>query len=71
MSGHKDWCASLTQMLTSNPPKPAPCNCESSAKSQWSGLTDEEMQNVCFKTFSYDPYVIARAIEAALKEKNK
>jgi hypothetical protein len=24
---HKDWCASLTQLLLSNPPKPAPCNC--------------------------------------------
>ena len=28
-------------------------------------LTDEEMQAVCAKTGSYDPYVIARAIEAA------
>jgi hypothetical protein len=25
---HQDWCASLTQMLTSMPPKPAPCNCK-------------------------------------------
>ena len=25
---HEDWCASLTQMLTSLPPKPAPCNCK-------------------------------------------
>jgi hypothetical protein len=24
---HQDWCASLTQMLMSMPPKPAPCNC--------------------------------------------
>lgn len=25
---HQDWCASLTQMLASMPPKPAPCNCK-------------------------------------------
>ena len=25
---HQDWCASLTQMLTSMPPQPAPCNCK-------------------------------------------
>jgi hypothetical protein len=25
---HQDWCASLTQMLMSMPPKPAPCNCK-------------------------------------------
>lgn len=28
-------------------------------------LTDEEMNQVCYETFSYDPYVVARAIEAA------
>jgi hypothetical protein len=28
-------------------------------------LTDEEMKRVCAETFSYDPYVIARAIERA------
>lgn len=25
---HQDWCASLTQMLLSMPPQPAPCNCK-------------------------------------------
>lgn len=25
---HQNWCASLTQLLTSNPPQPAPCNCK-------------------------------------------
>ena len=25
---HQDWCASLTQMLLSMPPKQAPCNCK-------------------------------------------
>lgn len=25
---HKYWCASLTQMLASLPPKPAPCDCK-------------------------------------------
>jgi hypothetical protein len=24
---HKDWCASLTQLLMSHPPKPTHCNC--------------------------------------------
>ena len=28
-------------------------------------MTDEEMKRVCAETFSYDPYVIARAIERA------
>jgi hypothetical protein len=39
-------------------------------KREWVGLTDEEMKQVCYEAFSYDPYVIARAIEQALKEKN-
>ena len=25
---HADWCASLTQLLLSLPPQPAPCNCK-------------------------------------------
>ena len=37
---------------------------------EWVGLSDEEMKRICYETFSYDPYVIARAIEAKLKEKN-
>jgi hypothetical protein len=37
---------------------------------EWVGLTDEEMKAVCAQTWSYDPYLIARAIEAKLKEKN-
>jgi len=24
---HQKWCASLTQLLLSMPPQPAPCNC--------------------------------------------
>jgi hypothetical protein len=40
------------------------------AQRQWVGLTDEEMKEACYEAFSYDPYVIARAIEAKLKEKN-
>jgi hypothetical protein len=34
------------------------------------GLTEDEMQETCVDAFSYDPYVIARAIEAKLKERN-
>ena len=37
---------------------------------QWVGLTKEEMKQACYEVFSYDPYIIARAIEAKLKEKN-
>ena len=37
---------------------------------EWVGLTDEEMKAVCVQTWSYDPYIISRAIEAKLKEKN-
>ena len=37
---------------------------------QWVELTDEEMESTCAGTWSYDPHVIARAIEAKLKEKN-
>jgi hypothetical protein len=29
---HQNWCASLTQLLTSNPPQPAPCNCKRPAE---------------------------------------
>ena len=37
---------------------------------EWVGLTDEEMKRTCYEACSYDPYAIARAIEAKLKEKN-
>ena len=36
----------------------------------WVGLTDAEMKQTCYEVCSYDPYTIARAIEAKLKEKN-
>jgi hypothetical protein len=36
----------------------------------WVGLTDEEIKQTCYETLSFDPYVIARAIEAKSKEKN-
>jgi hypothetical protein len=36
----------------------------------WVGLTDAEMKQTCYEACSYDPYTIARAIEAKLKEKN-
>lgn len=39
-------------------------------KRQWVGLTNEEMQQTCYQTFSLDPYIIARAIESTLKDKN-
>ena len=39
-------------------------------KRTWVALTDEEMKAVCVQTWSYDPYLIARAIEAKLRSKN-
>jgi len=45
-------------------------NVLSGVKLKWVGLTDDEMQQACYEVFSYDPYVIAKAIEAKLKEKN-
>jgi len=36
---HQRWCASLTQLLLSDPPRPAPCNCTPpAAQSQDSGI---------------------------------
>ena len=43
---------------------------QTAAQRTWVGLTDDEMKAVCVQTWSYDPYIIARAIEAKLKEKN-
>jgi hypothetical protein len=37
---------------------------------EWRGLSEEEMKSTCADAWSYDPYVIARDIEAKLKELN-
>ena len=39
---HEDWCDSLTKVLTSLPPKPAPCNCK---------RTEPEQEPVAWRTF--------------------
>ena len=71
---HEDWCASLTQLLLSMPPKPAPCNCKSKTASprQWQGLTDQEIwSDGSTMDLSEDGIRnFARAIEAKLREKN-
>lgn len=73
---HQDWCASLTQMLMSMPPKPAPCNCKPKPEylafmdtPQRKPLTDEEIERNW--QFLYDEegnppdhHDFARAIEA-------
>ena len=69
---HQKWCASLTQLLLSMPPQPAPCNCQPPQRT-WVGLTDEEVNNAIKEKnitplFTYR--MIARAIEAKLKERN-
>jgi hypothetical protein len=73
-NSHEDWCASLTQLLLSNPPQPAPCDCKPLER-EWVGLTDEERWEVTSKKWwdwedSFDIEGFARAIEAKLKEKN-
>ena len=71
---HEDWCASLTQLLLSMPPKPAPCNCKSKTASprRWQKLTDEEIALICGECAAShaDDLRYARAIEAKLKERN-
>ena len=68
---HQDWCASLTQMLMSMPPKPAPCNCKPPQRT-WVGLTFDERlelaEDVDWPAGAYCEY--AEKIEAKLKEKN-
>jgi len=67
---HQGWCASLTQMLLSNPPQPAACNCnQPAAQREWVGLTKEEIKEI---SFANRPYVVDMvvALEAKLKEKN-
>jgi hypothetical protein len=73
---HESWCASLTQLLLSHPPKPAPCNCNPPRR-EWRGLTKEEnialwLDHVVlvFGKHGINPILFARAIEAALKERN-
>jgi len=39
-------------------------------KKEWVGLTDEQVKQVCYDVFTFEPYVIARAVEAKLKELN-
>lgn len=64
---HESWCASLTRLLTSHPPKPAPCNCNPPRR-EWRGLTEEEIVAI-FLLAPTQP-AFARAIEQALRSKN-
>ena len=79
--GHEYWCASLTQLLLINPPKPAPCNCktkltEPQPRREWVGLTEEEMAALKQKrvtdgmTRLVSDFEYIQSIEAKLKEKN-
>jgi hypothetical protein len=64
---HQKWCASLTQLLLSMPPQPAPCNCHPPQRT-WVGLTVNEIALI---NADYPhPQGFAKAIEAKLKEKN-
>jgi hypothetical protein len=64
---HQDWCASLTQMLMSMPPKPAPCNCKPPQRT-WVGLTDEDRFELAKAQYGWEDLLFAA--EAKLKEKN-
>ena len=70
---HQKWCASLTQLLLSMPPQPAPCNCQPPQRT-WVGLTDEEKHKTWYEMQNimgwYSFQEIANAIEAKLKERN-
>ena len=65
---HQDWCASLTQMLTSMPPKPAPCNCKPPQRT-WVGLTKDEVEILAYKAEG-NTWKAVELAEAKLKEKN-
>jgi len=76
---HEDWCASLTQLLLSMPPKPAPCNCKprTAPPRQWQGLTDEDRDEILrwveWKMIGNEyvaPQKIIAYVEKKLKEKN-
>ena len=78
---HDDWCASLTQLLMSMPPKPAPCNCKLKTAQrdsrQWQGLTKDELLELWelnteqpFPEWFVDFKRAYEVIEAKLKEKN-
>jgi hypothetical protein len=64
---HQKWCASLTQLLLSMPPQPAPCNCQPPQRT-WVGLTIEEMMDAIYVDDT--PIERGRRVEAKLKEKN-
>jgi hypothetical protein len=68
---HQKWCASLTQLLLSMPPQPAPCNCHPPQRT-WVGLTTEETLDIFDLNNVYGSKWIefARTVEAKLKEKN-
>lgn len=38
---------------------------------EWVGLTDDEMKQTCYEAWSFDPYVIAQAIQEKLRSKNE
>ena len=68
---HQNWCASLTQLLMSMPPKPAPCNCKPPQRT-WVELSDEEIEARAINF--YNPEMYKRAVlwaQEKLKEKNQ
>jgi hypothetical protein len=62
---HQDWCASLTQMLMSMPPKPAPCNCKPPQR------TEPPQKKKVLTFWDLSGGDITDAIKAKIKEKNQ
>jgi hypothetical protein len=66
---HQKWCASLTQLLLSMPPQPAPCNCHPPQRT-WVGLTDEEQMGLLKDSDGKTRHWLVWQVEAKLKELN-
>jgi hypothetical protein len=72
---HEDWCDSVTKMLTSLPPKPAPCNCKRTKPVQepvaWIGLEQSDMPDGDDPMYDHDFFLKGMAwADAILRKKN-
>jgi hypothetical protein len=66
---HQKWCASLTQLLLSMPPQPAPCNCQPPQRT-WVGLDHHDKKKFSSWLDHKSDDEVFTAIEAKLKELN-
>lgn len=66
---HEAWCASLTQLLLINPPKPAPCNCKTKITEPQPRQRQELSTEEIYAQTDAEMLEFARVLEARLKEK--